>query len=964
VDEASGGRWTAVVGRESELAAVAELLGAGPDDGLRVLVVTGPPGSGKSTLVGATLRRASDLAMRVLLARPREPEQPLAFSVLADLLEGVPAVDAAGPAEVGGARLPPPQHAALRRALGLELPRPGEDTDPRLVAAAVRAVLTGTATEGRLLLAVDDAHWADDSSLLVISHALHRARDAALSVLVAARPRPGADLWPTGAGRADVDLGPLSEAALFHLVRDRLGRTLGRGDLRRLVQVSRGNPMYALELAGLGGPDHSGSWADDPLPPTLEGLVAGSVRELPSPTRRLLVAAALAHDPRLDVVAQAAGPPVAADPAALDAAVSAAAAVATVEGGRLRFCHPLHAAAVVGDSAPEARREIHARLAELETGDEVTARHQAMAAVGPDAAIARRLFEVASRARGRGARAAARDLAGLAVAATPADDPAGPGRRLQLAGWALHDGDPQTCAELAGPLATGQGPDAARAHVLLATRAAVAEGVDEVVRHSRAALAAAEGDPLLRAAALVAWADGAAGMEEAAGHARAALAELATVAQPAEPTEPAEPADGDEPADVDAPVDGDEAERLRARALALAAQADALRGAAGWPDELAAAAALEERFPPDLVVNGARFAQAQQLLFSSRLDAGRELFTALLAESRTRGDEVSEPMILLNLGHLELRAGQLDTSGRLAREALAIAEVTGNTLAQALAELQVAADETRTGEWASSDERIRVATAMTDQVGDPFLLGIGSTILGRLLSTRGDHAGAVAALHAAARHAERAGLADPGWDPCPGDLAESLLALGRVDEAEAELARLAAAGAGLDRPHLEAVLPRLEAQLRAARAGPDDEARTLALTAVAAHERLGTTFELGRSLLVAGRLHRRAKQKRLAHELLGRAVAVFEANPAPVWAERARDELRRVGLRPSAPDGLTSTEARVAALAAAGRTNREIAAEVFASPKTVEAVLSRVYRKLGVRSRVELVAVLPAPPSP
>ena len=242
----------------------------------------------------------------------------------------------------------------------------------------------------------------------------------------------------------------------------------------------------------------------------------------------------------------------------------------------------------------------------------------------------------------------------------------------------------------------------------------------------------------------------------------------------------------------------------------------------------------------------------------------------------------------------------------------------------------------------------------------PFLLGIGSTILGRLLSTRGDHAGAVDALHAAARHAERAGLADPGWDPCPGDLVESLLTLGRVEEAEAELARLVAAGAGLDRPHLEAVLPRLEAELRAARAGPDDDA--LALTAVAAHERLGTTFGLGRSLLVAGRMHRRAKQKRLAHELLSRAVSVFEANPAPVWAERARDELRRVGLRPSAPDGLTSTEARVAALTAAGRTNREIAAEVFASPKTVEAVLSRVYRKLGVRSRVELVTALPPPP--
>ena len=185
--------------------------------------------------------------------------------------------------------------------MGLDLPPAGEETDPRLVAAALRAVLASSASAGRVLVVLDDAHWADASSLLVLPHALHRARGAAISVLVATRPQPGADPWPGGDGRADIDLGPLTEAAVFHLVRSRLGRTLGRGDLRRIVAVSGGNPMYALELAGLG--DAGGRT----LSPTLEGLVAGSVRGLPTPTRRLLVAAALAHDPRLDVVGRAAG---------------------------------------------------------------------------------------------------------------------------------------------------------------------------------------------------------------------------------------------------------------------------------------------------------------------------------------------------------------------------------------------------------------------------------------------------------------------------------------------------------------------------------------------------------------------------------------------------------------------------------------------------------------------------------
>jgi DNA-binding NarL/FixJ family response regulator len=186
-----------------------------------------------------------------------------------------------------------------------------------------------------------------------------------------------------------------------------------------------------------------------------------------------------------------------------------------------------------------------------------------------------------------------------------------------------------------------------------------------------------------------------------------------------------------------------------------------------------------------------------------------------------------------------------------------------------------------------------------------------------------------------------------------------LLATGDLDAAEDELRRLVEA-AGLGMPHTDAVLHRLRAGLRAERTGPDEEALQLALAAVAEHERLDMRFELGRSLLVAGRLHRRARRKRAAHDLLTRSVEVLDLAPAPVWASRARDELARVGLRPGAPGTLTPTEVRVAQLAVAGRTNREIAAEVFSSPKTVEAVLGRVYRKLAVRSRVELVTALAA----
>jgi DNA-binding CsgD family transcriptional regulator len=117
-------------------------------------------------------------------------------------------------------------------------------------------------------------------------------------------------------------------------------------------------------------------------------------------------------------------------------------------------------------------------------------------------------------------------------------------------------------------------------------------------------------------------------------------------------------------------------------------------------------------------------------------------------------------------------------------------------------------------------------------------------------------------------------------------------------------------------------------------------------------------------MLVKGVLHRRVKQKRAAKESLQQALEIFERLGAPLWADKARSELRRVGLRPAAPLDLTPTEERVAALAAAGRTNREIASELFMSPKTVDSNLGRIYRKVGVRSRTELARLLPSPADP
>ena len=164
---------------------------------------------------------------------------------------------------------------------------------------------------------------------------------------------------------------------------------------------------------------------------------------------------------------------------------------------------------------------------------------------------------------------------------------------------------------------------------------------------------------------------------------------------------------------------------------------------------------------------------------------------------------------------------------------------------------------------------------------------------------------------------------------------------------------LLATGERLDRAWALAIASRGLALVCAAR-GEHEAALDLEARALREHDRLGQPFELARTLLVKGSILRRAKRRGEARQTLGEALAIFERLPAPLWAAKAREEIRRIGLRPSRDGGLTETETAVAGLVAAGRTNREVASELFLSVKTVEANLSRIYGKLGVRSRTEL----------
>jgi DNA-binding CsgD family transcriptional regulator len=199
------------------------------------------------------------------------------------------------------------------------------------------------------------------------------------------------------------------------------------------------------------------------------------------------------------------------------------------------------------------------------------------------------------------------------------------------------------------------------------------------------------------------------------------------------------------------------------------------------------------------------------------------------------------------------------------------------------------------------------------------------------------------------------GTPEPCIIPCAPDAIEALVSLGRLDEAEKLATELERQGRLRHRPWAIVTAARGRGLLCAAR-GDLPRARSLLEEALARHEEISQPFERARTLLVTGEVERRAKQKRAARSNFDQARGLFEALGAPLWERKARDGLARVGGPGGSSFELTPTERRIAELVAEGRRNREVADTLFISVKTVEANLSRIFHKLGVRTRTELGA--------
>ena len=330
------------------------------------------------------------------------------------------------------------------------------------------------------------------------------------------------------------------------------------------------------------------------------------------------------------------------------------------------------------------------------------------------------------------------------------------------------------------------------------------------------------------------------------------------------------------------------------------------------------------------------------------LEAARATTTRFLALAAERGEGVSYAWLRLNLCELELRAGNWDAAERLLDEwadtddGVLLITPTYQRCRALLAAGRGHAEEAQ--RWAAPALEEAAARGYSWQVLE------ASRALGLAALLAHEPARAATYLRAVWQHTEREGVDEPGAFPVAGDLVEALCELGETDEARAVTERLRSLS-GDHHPWGEATLRRAEGFV-------DHEAEKLAEAAVA-YEHLGLRFDAARALLAYGRAQRRARQWRAARDALEGAAQAFETLGSPGWVGQAKAELTRVGgRRPRAAGELTETERQVALLAAAGRTNKEIAHALFVTVHTVEAHLSSTYAKLGVRTRTQLAARL------
>jgi DNA-binding CsgD family transcriptional regulator len=912
-----------VIGREQELGAIESFL-AEVEQGPRALVLSGEPGIGKTVLWEAGLEEARSRFDHVLTCRGVEAEASLSFAGLSELL--APVFD-----EVSASLLPP-----RRRALevALLLVEPGEVApDAHAIGLAVLDVLRALAEQGPVLVALDDVQWLDPSSAGAIQIALRRLRDEHLGLLATLRLGPELGS-PVELERSFPDerldrltLGPLSLAALHRLLEERLGLELTRPELARVQEATAGNPFFALEFGRELVRTNTRPAPGQPLrvPESLRELLGERLARLPGETLDVLLLVAALARPTVELVGATYGD----RQRVLEALeTSAGEGVVELDESSVRFAHPLLASICYERAPLWKRRAVHGALAGAVTDVEERARHLALAADGPDEAVAAELDAAAEHAAARGATAAAAELCELAAELTRGDPTFTRQRRLRAADFHRLAGDFDRAFDLYEVLLAEVPSGVERADVLFGLALTQRADTPELIAFYEQARAEAAGDDA-RLARILAWQMG---LHLYQADARAAVVDARAALEKAER--------------ADDPF-------LLAIAIARAGHAEAY-AVDVTPGLLERGVEIEEREGLVLETDESpRYSFARLLARLGEVDRARTVLEELEATALERGDEGSRVMVLWPLSMLEWLAGRWSRARELAAAAYVLTEQTQHPRGRAWVGRAKALIEADLGLVDEARASATEALAFCEETTKEYFAIVALGVLGRLELELGNLEAAGDYLRELPRRLLEGAFNDPSLPLWP-DAIETLIGLGELELAQEYLEPYELHAERLGSPPARAGAARCRGLLLGAKG--ELEAALAALERSLA-DADPFPLEHARTLLSIGAVRRQAQQKKAAREALEQALAIFEELGASLWAEKARAELRRISGRAPASDELTETERRVAELAARGRTNKEIAAELFMGVSTVEAHLSRVYRKLSVR-RAGLAASL------
>jgi DNA-binding CsgD family transcriptional regulator len=901
------------VGERDELE---RLIGAVRAGHSRVLVIRGEPGVGKTALLEYVIARASASGCRVARAVGVQSEMELAFAGLHQLCAPM-----LGPAE----RLPAPQYDALETAFGIAT---GPPPDRFLVGLAVLSLLSEVAGERPLICVIDDAQWLDKASAQALGFAARRLAADAVGLVFAAR-QPVASLATLPELRVD----GLREEDARALLESALRGPLDTRVRDMIVAETRGNPLALLELPrGLTPVELAGGFGlpgSVPLTGHIEGSFARQMAALPVQTQRLLHLAAA--DPSGDrLLIWRAAELLDIHP---DVAAPAVEAGLVEFGTRVRFRHPLARSAAYRAASLAERQQMHRVLAQVtdsRADPDRRAWHRAAAATGPDEAVAIELEHAAGRAQARGGLAAAAAFLERAVFLT-ADPSRHAGRALLAAQASLQAGSFGTTLELlaiaeAGPIdeITSAQVDMVRGQIAFAS--GLGRDAPPLLLKAAVRLEPLDLD-LARETYLSAWmAAMFAGRLAGAGDLLEVCRAVRALPPPVGPSRTVDLVlDGLALMVTDGPAAAAPAlhQAVRLFVETDVAAEDALRW--GWLAQAAASALWDD-------------------------DAWRVLLVRQVRLARGAGALDELPVMLNALGTAVAWSGDFAEASAMISEAAAICEVTGSSAApftaMMLASLQGRPDE--------AFPLIEDTIAAAEAGGQGIAVAYAHWAAAILNNGLGHYQEAMTAARRASDDVYALHVAM--W--ALPELVEAAARCGDARIADDTVDRLAAyTRAGGTEFGLG-----IEARCRALVAG-SSAAEDLYREAV---DRLGRTLlrpELARAHLLYGEWLRREGRRTDARTHLRTAHEMLSDMGVSAFAEQARRELaatgetaRRRGV--DAVTALTAQEAHIARLAAEGKTNPEIAAELYVSPRTVEWHMGKIFTKLGVGSRRRLEQAL------